>query len=173
MGLLQPTNTNLLVPNRFVLSFIRLPNMQFFCQTVNLPGINLTPVQRNTPFVDLNVPGEKLMYDPLTITFLVDEDLKAWKEIHDWMRGITFPIKFDEYKNLSKQSPYANKKTPQYSDATLTILDSNQRGNYRFKFADCFPSTLAPFTLSTLTGADTIMTADATFTFSYFDIEKI
>lgn len=173
MGLLQPSNTNLLVPNRFVLSFIRLPNMQFFCQTVNLPGINLSPIPRNTPFVDLQVPGEKLMYDPLSVTFLVDEDLRSWREIHDWMRGITFPTKFDEYKDLAKQSPYANQKTPQYSDAILVILDSNQRGNYRFIFKDAFPSSLAPFTLSTTLGPDSVMTADVTLTFSYFDIEKI
>lgn len=173
MGLLQPSNTNLLVPNRFVLSFVRLPNMQFFCQTVNLPGINISPIQRTTPFVDVPVPGEKLMYDPLTITFLVDEDLRAWREIHDWMRGMTFPTKFEEYKDLSKQSPYVSQKTPQYSDALLVILDSNQRGNYRFKFKDAFPTLLAPFTLSTTLGPDSIMTADATFSFAYFDIEKI
>lgn len=173
MGLLQPPNTSLLVPNRFVLSFIRLPNMQFFCQTVNLPGINITPIQRTTPFVDLQVAGEKLIYDPLFITFLVDEDLRAWREIHDWMRGITFPTTFDEYKDLSKQSPYANQRRPQYSDAVLVVLDSNQRGNYRFLFKDAFPSSLAPFTMSSTLGADSVMTVDATFTFSYFDIEKI
>ncbi len=173
MGLLQPDNTNVLVPNRYVLSFIRLPNVQFFCQTVNLPGINLSAVPRNTPFVDVSIPGDKLIYDPLTITFLVDEDLKAWREIHDWMRGMTFPTKFEEYRDLAKQSPYVSQKSPQYSDATLVILDSNQQGNYRFKFVDAFPTSLAAFTLSSTLGPETIMTADATFSFTYFDLEKI
>jgi len=173
MGQLQPSNTNFLVPNKFVLSFIRLPNMQFFCQTVNLPGMNLSAVPRTTPFVDYPVPGEKLVYDPLTITFLVDEDLASWREIHDWMRALGFPTKFEEYKNLRKISKSINPVTPQVSDATLIMLNSNNRGNYRFKFHDAFPMTLAPFTMTTVNGADTILTADATFSYSLFDIEKI
>lgn len=173
MGLLQPKNTNLLVPNRFLLSFIRLPNMQFFCQTVNIPGLSLSPAQRSTPFVDIPIPGDKLIYDALSVTFLVDEDLASWREIHDWMRGMTFPTKFEEYQDLSKLSQFAGKPTPQYSDATLVILDSNQRGNYRLTFKDTFPTMLAPFSLSTTLGPDSILTADATFSFAYFNVEKI
>jgi len=173
MGQLQPSNTNFLVPNKFILSFLRLPNMQFFCQTVSLPGMNLSAIPRNTPFVDYPVPGEKLVYDPLTITFLVDEDLASWREIHDWMRAIGFPTKFEEYKNLKNISKFASSVAPQFSDATLVVMNSNNVGNYRFKFHDAFPMTLAPFTLSTVTGAETIMTADATFSFSFFDLEKI
>lgn len=173
MGAQQPPNTSLLIPNKFVLSFARLPNVQFFCQTVNLPGINLGTYPRSTPFVDYSVPGEKLIYDPLTVTFLVDEDLATWREIHDWMRGLGFPTDFQEYRDLNKLSKVASTKTPQVSDAAVVILNSNTRGNYRFKFIDAFPSSLAPFTLSTLTGSETVLTADATFSFSYFDIEKI
>lgn len=173
MGLLQPTNTNLLWANKFVLSFARLPNMQFFCQTVNLPGINLGFVPRSTPFVDYPVPGEKITYDPLTITFLVDEDLAAWREIHDWMRGIGFPTNFDEYRNLKTMSKMSSNPAPQYSDASLVMMDSNNRGNYRFKFVDAFPTSLAPFTMSALIGPDSVLTADASFSFAYFDIEKI
>lgn len=173
MGMLQPSNTNLLVPNKFILSFARLPNMQFFCQTVNLPGINLGIVPRTTPFVDYPVPGEKLTYDPLTVTFMVDEELASWREIHDWMRGIGFPTKFEEYQNLKTISKMASNPRPQYSDATLVIMNSNNTGNYRFTFVDAFPSSLAPFTMSSLTGPDVVVTADASFSFAYFNIEKI
>ena len=174
MALQQPTNTNNLVSNRYVLSFLRLPNTQFFCQTVNLPGINLSQVPRATPFVDIQMPGEKLIYDPLSVTFLVDEDLTAWREIHDWMRGLGFPTGFDEYKNLNKQSKFiSNPRAAQYSDATLIILDSNQLGQWRFKIRDMFPTSLAPFTMSATLGPETILTADVTLAFTYFDIEKI
>lgn len=173
MGSQQPTNTNLLTANRFVLSFIRLPSVQFFCQTVNLPGLNLSTIPRNTPFVDITLPGEKLVYDPLSVTFLVDETFSAWREIHDWMRGMTFPTSFEEYKNLQRETKFVHTPHPQYSDAELTILDSNQRGIYRFKFKDMFPTSLAPFTLSTTLGPETILTADVSLSFTYFDIEKI
>ena len=69
----NPQNPNFLQPNKFQLNFSRVPNIQYFCQSVGIPGISLSEVPHNTPFVDLFVPGEKAIYDMLNITFLIDE----------------------------------------------------------------------------------------------------
>ena len=92
----NPSNPNLLQQNKFVLNFGRAPSIQFFCQSVSVPGISLSEVPQFTPFVDVYVPGEKAIYDLLNVTFIVDEELQAWKEIHDWIRGMTFPTDFKE-----------------------------------------------------------------------------
>jgi hypothetical protein len=59
----NPKNPNYLHPNKFQLNFARLPNIQYFCQTVTVPGISLSEIPQNTPFVDLYRPGEKAIYD--------------------------------------------------------------------------------------------------------------
>ena len=170
----NPSNPNFLHPNKFTLSFGRVSNMQYFCQGVSVPGISLSEVPQNTPFVDVYVPGEKAIYDLLNVTFYVDEELKAWLEIHDWIRAMTFPTEFEEYNRLGRLSKkISNENRPQYSDATLTLYSSSNNPLYRFSFKDCFPTTLSTFVMSGTDSPDNIMTADATFRFAYYDIEKL
>lgn len=172
----NPTNPNLLHPNKFQLNFSRCPNLQYFCQSVSVPGISLSEVPQTTPFVDLYVPGEKAIYDLLTVTFYVDEDLNSWKEIHDWIRAMTFPKEFEEYRNLGNLNAYTRQvkaQRPQYSDATVTLLSSSNNSNLQFKFYDVFPTTVSTFVMSSTDSPDTIITADATFRYSYYDINSI
>lgn len=173
-----PVNKDLLQSTKFRVTFDRLPGMTYFCQTANFPGVSLTEVPRQTPFVDLYVPGEKLIYDTFNITFLVDEDLRAWTEIHDWIRAITFPTDFKEYLDLKRldrgplfRSEYKGK--PQYSDGVITLFTNKNNPNFRVKFVDLFPTTLSTILLSSQDSAENIVTADASFRFSYYEYERI
>jgi hypothetical protein len=174
----NPKNPNYLHPNKFQLNFSRLPNMQYFCQTVVVPGISMGESLTPNPFVDLYKPGEKAIYDLLNVTFMVDEMLKSWLEIHDWIRAMTFPTDFKEYQNLGLLSKTAGIRQqmgipPQYSDATITILSSANNPTYRFKFYDVFPTSLSSFPMSSNDGPDSTITADATFRYAYFDVAKV
>lgn len=173
----NPSNPNPLHPNKFQLNFSRAPNIQYFCQTLTVPGISLSEAVQTTPFVDLYVPGEKAIYDLLSVTFIVDEELKGWIEIHDWIRAMTFPTNFDEYKdlpNLYKKATGVTKDVfPQYADATITLLSSSNTPYYKFKFKDCFPTSVSNFVISSTDSPENIITADATFRYSYYDIEKL
>ena len=172
----NPSNPNFLQPNKFQLNFARSPNVQYFCQSLSVPGISMSEVPQVTPFVDIYVPGEKAIYDLLNITFLVDEELKSWVEIHDWIRAMTFPKEFAEYgklDRLNKYTTHVQTKTPQYSDATVTLLSSSNTPYYKFKFYGVFPTTLSTFIMSATDSPDTVVTADATFRYMYYDIEKL
>ena len=172
----NPTNPNPLIGNKFSLNFSRLPNMQFFCQQVAVPGISLSEAIITNPFVDFYAPGEKAIYDLLNVTFIIDEELKGWREIHDWIRAMTFPEKFEEYRDLPKLNKYASaaeQKFPQFSDASLTILSSSNVPKYKFKFYNVFPTTISTFIMNTQDTPDNILTADATFRYTYYDIESI
>jgi hypothetical protein len=143
-----------------------------------VPGISLSEVPQNTPFVDVYLPGEKAIYDLLNVTFYIDEELKGWIEIHDWIRAMTFPKEFTSIKilgNLSRQASaaLASTRKPQYSDASITILSSSNTPYFRFKFYDCFPTSLSTFIMGANDSPDTAMSADATFRYSYYDIEKL
>lgn len=172
----NPTNPNLLHGNKYVLSFGRLPNLQYFCQTVTVPGVSLSEIPKPTPFVDLYVPGEKAIYDLLNVTFMVDEEIRAWKEVHDWIRGMTFPTNYNEYKSLNSLNEYVSLgKTvgPQYSDATLLLLSSANNPLYKFTFFEVFPTSISSFAMSTTDTPESVITADATFRYSYYNVDKL
>jgi hypothetical protein len=170
----NPINPNFLQPNKFQLNFSRLPSVQYFCQSVTLPGISMSEVPQTTPFIDVFIPGEKAIYDLLNVTFMVDENLTTWKEVHDWIRAMTFPVNFDEYKNLKNLSDIIrNNPKPQYSEAFITVLSSSNNPICKFVFYDVFPTTLSTVILSTTDTPDNIPTADATFRYSYYDIKYI
>lgn len=167
-----PSNPNLLHVNKFQLNFSRLPNMVFFCQSVSIPGISMSEIPQATPFTELYLPGEKPIYDLLNVTFMVDEELKSWIEVHDWIRAMTFPTSFDEYKNLPNLNPSALSK-PQYSNATITALTAANNPIVKFHYFDVFPTTLSTIIMNAADSPDNIITADATFRYSYFNIEQV
>jgi hypothetical protein len=171
----NPTNPNPLHPNKFLLNFSRLPNIQYFCQSVSIPGLSLSEALITNPFVDLYSPGEKAIYDLLNVTFIIDEEMKSWIEVHDWIRAMTFPEKFEEYRQLPSLSRGGQSRPefPQFSDASITIFSSSMKPYYRIKYFDTFPTSLSTFILNAQDGPDSILTADATFRYSYFDIEKL
>ena len=176
----NPKNTSLLQSTKFRLTFDRLPSMTYFCQQANFPGVSMSEVPRPTPFVDLYVPGEKLVYDQFNITFLVDEDMYAWTQVHDWIRSMTFPTEFEEYTKLKvsnsqsyNRSLMNDKDKGQYSSATLTLYTNQNNPNFRIKFVDLFPTSLSTIMFNTQDSAETIVTADASFRYSYYNYERI
>ena len=89
---------------------------------------------------------------------------------------MTFPKEFAEYGKLDRLNKYTTHmqtKTPQYSDATVTLLSSSNTPYYKFKFYGVFPTTLSTFIMSATDSPDTVVTADATFRYMYYDIEKL
>jgi len=172
----NPTNPNPLQPNKFILTFARTPNVQYFCQSVSVPGISTSEVLTPNPFLDLYVPGEKAIYDLLNVTFIVDEELQSWLEIHDWIRAMTFPKEFEEYQKLGQLNRYSSAgfaNRPQYSDANVVLLSSNNTPYYSFNFHDAFPVSISTFVMNAQDDPDTIITADATFRYTYFDVQKL
>jgi hypothetical protein len=72
---MNPTNPNSLQPNKFTLNLARTPNLQYFTQTISLPGLSTSEIPVQNPFVELYAPGEKAIYDVLNVTFIVDAEI--------------------------------------------------------------------------------------------------
>lgn len=169
----QPQNTNFLQTTKFILTFPRISNTQYFCQQVNMPGVSLTELPQQTPFIELYKPGNKMQYELFNVTFIVDEELRAWMELHDWIKGLTFPNNFDQYQNLRNLSPVAQSSpAPQYADGQLTILSSLNNPKLTLQFVDMFPTTLSSIIFSSTDENTTTITADCSFRFSYFNVTR-
>ena len=82
----QPKNMNFLTDVQFRFDISKLPNVTFFIQQVTIPGITL---QTQTVGVPMRQGFGRhtgvVEFSPMTIMFLVDEYLKNWQEIFDWV----------------------------------------------------------------------------------------
>jgi hypothetical protein len=159
----NPQNSNLLQPTKFLLTFNRLPNTTYFCQAAGIPSITLDEVDRPSPFLDMYSPGTKLRYDPLDITFLVDEELQSWRNLYDWFLSIADPDGFE--KRDHSGGLQTNKHL---SDAILTVLNNLNNPILRIQFRNCFPLTMSSIDFNSTLDAESILTCDATFRYESY-----
>lgn len=161
----QPTNINYLSPVGFRFNIEYLPNTNWFMTSVNLPGISLGEINQPTPFMQAQVPGNDLTWEPLNITFQVDEDLQNWREIYNWMTGLGFPNEYGEYES--------QKADQLYSDASLSILNSNMNVNYIIKFVDLFPTNLSEIAFDSGSGDIETIKSSVSFRYLTYSYEKV
>ena len=168
--------TSLMIGNRFAFACTRTPTVQHFCTKASIPGISSpSPVIEN-PFVPLPSPGDKITYDSLSIDFLIDEEMRAWSEIHDWMRALYFPTTYEEYKKLPEipnKKFITREKFPQFSDIYVTVLSATNQAILRYTFVDAFPYFLSPIDLDTKLTPENTVTCNALFRYSYYNVHRI
>lgn len=159
-----PENTNILQTTKFILTFPELPNLIYFCQTALWPSVSTSPAVVPTPFVETYRHGDKLVFDPLQLTFIVDEDMRNWEDIYIWLATLTFPEKFRMFPNRFPKK---------YYDAILTVNDNSNNAKVRGKFHNCHPITLGSIQFDTTTNADLTPICDLTFQYDVLSFERL
>lgn len=153
-------NLNKLYSANFKFEITRAPVFSEFAQSVTIPSITLGEASQGTPLIDLPVPGDKLIYGELTVDFIVDEEIRGWMEIHNWMRSAGYPESTDEYEKHV------------YADANLVLLSNVGNPIIKVTFFDCYPTSVGDISLNTQTSSDTVISS-ASFRFRSYDIEPI
>lgn len=174
----HPDNENYLSPVGFRFVIQNLPNVQWFVQSAVLPGVSLAELSTPSPLLNTFVPGDNLEYQPLELTFIVDENMKNWAELYNWLKGLSAPEKYDQYKTLKNSGTGDNNavqgdRTSIYSDATLIILNSNMNANHQVTFKELFPTSLSSLEFNTVAGDIEFITATASFRYTNYVYEKI
>ena len=189
----QPTKLDYASPTQFKFSLIKLPKVEYFCTAANIPGITLGTSNLATPFKDVPMPGDKLDYDTLNISFLVDENLENYREIHGWMTGLGFPKDYSQFRALqsagtdryptttnetySSEIGVTSKNTPDdgglYSDATLFVLTSKNNSNIEIRFRDVYPISLSGLDYNQQATDVDYLTASVTFQYKIYEFANI
>jgi hypothetical protein len=160
----QPANVNAMQTTNFKLTFARMPNITFWCTSVNIPSITIGEVQVPTRSMPIHVPGSSVQLDQLRLTFMVDEDFANWREIYQWMRSI---VPFEDFTEiLNNQQDY-------YSEATIHCLSNAKNPNMRFIFKNVFPIAMDGFDLNSTLNEPEPVTISATLVYDSFDIETV
>ena len=104
----QPTKLDYASPTQFKFGIVQLPKVEFFTTSATLPGINMGSAVFPTPYKDIPVMGDKLTYDNLSVSFLVDEHLENYISLHEWMTAIGFPenrSQFSTFRSSTSNTP--------------------------------------------------------------------
>ena len=183
----QPTNLDFASPSQFRFTLLKVPNVEYFVTDVNLPGVSFSgDATINTRFTSVHFMGDRMEFEDLEVTFLVNEALENYREIHDWMVGIGFPKDNQQYIDAigseQNMNPIASKvdnakatgkPSVLMSDATLTILTNKNNPNLRVNFKNCFPTSLSGLSYTTQ-GTDTEqLTASVTFKYDIYEFQVL
>jgi hypothetical protein len=165
----QPLNKNFLSPIGFIFNINRLTHVNYFCVAASIPGITLGALEFDTPFVKIPMPGDKLTYEPLNVRFKIDEDLKNYSEIFNWMVGLGYPESFEQrYPQFRTPST-----TNEYSDASLIVLATNNKPVLEIKFKDVFPIALSSLEFNTEQTTVEYLGAETTFAYKSYSLTPI
>lgn len=177
-----PVVHNFLKPNGFRFVIKDLPNVAYTCQSANLPALQLGFAVQPTPFIDRPVIGDKVTYGDFTIRFLIAEDMRNYLEIYEWLIALGFPNDYTQFKAFAGERlnrfPFyknarGNTEALAYSDATLTILDSNNNAKTNIIFKDLFPVSVEALDFEVTSSTVDYFVAIASFKYIQFTIEAL
>jgi len=181
-------------PIQFKFTCAKLPTVEFFCQTANVPRVTIGTADVETPLKNIPMPGDKLTYGELNVSFLVDENLNNYKELHDWLTGLGFPQSHSQFSSLlatghdrfpsskvgtaSVSSDVGRTTAPldegaSYSDATLTVLNSKNIAKTEIRFHNVYPTQLGGLSYDIKASDVDYLQVNATFAYMFYEIVQI
>ena len=174
----QIANRNYMSPLGFKLILTKTPKVDFLCQSANIPQISMGTAIQASYLKDIPVPGDKVLYDDLTVRFLVDEKMENYLAIYKWITGLGYPESLGQFKQLKTNDIRTNASAsddgdPRYfefSDATLQILNSNYKPSVLVNFKDAFPTSLSTLEFDVADRDYSYFTANVTFKYTIFNI---
>ena len=185
----QPTVFDYSQQSQFKVFLPLFPTTEWFVVRANVPGFSLGQAVQTTPMIDMPIIGDKLTYDDFYVTFLVDEQLKNYTEMHDWLINCAAPQMRSQFQG--KERPAGIPKRPQteimdlilgnvpesdrdlYSNLDLFIMSSKNNPVVKIQMVEAFPISLTNIEYSHQESDVTYAECTATFAFSYFTISAI
>lgn len=157
----QPTNRNFLNPIGYLLKLEKFEGVDFFCQSANIPDVNMPTTEVASPFRNLPIiPGGGVSFGDFSVRFIVDEDLKNYFSLHKWMR--------DNGNADKMQRDTANSDI--FTRGQLHIVTSQYNPAFVVEFKQLFPVSLTGMQFDATINDVEYITAEVTFKHQEFYI---
>lgn len=164
------TNQNLLSNVTFNMSIQKFPQINFYVQSVTLPGVTISEIM--IPTGPVRIPYKEIsgsaQFEPLSVTFLVDEDMHNYFEIWDWIQ-IVAGMDNDKYIELMRNDPL---KAGVKTNINLSILTSHRNNNINFEFIDAFPTGVEALTFDFRSPSVDYQPMTVAFNYSHFTYKR-
>jgi hypothetical protein len=157
---------NMLKSNSYTFSIARIPETMFRVVAVNLPDTSVPAPMVASAASSQWFPGSASEFSQLSLTFIVDEDLKNYEEIFRWLTQQRYDIGAGFSAANTKEASLT-------SDGTLITLTNASNPNRVIRFKDLFPTSLSGLDFDTRNSDPIPVECTATFYFSQFTIDSI
>ena len=135
--------------------------------------------------------GDTLTYDNLSISFIVDENLENYIELHEWLTAIGFPKdreQFTTFRTSTADSPVITQGVSDdrglttgssqlstsargmFGDAILTILTNKNNPVVEVRFQDLFPVALGALDFTQVATDVEYISVTADFSYKIYEI---
>jgi len=117
-----------------------------------MPSVTVNETVVNRPQTDVYVPGDKIVYEPMSITMLVAENMENYVEVFEWLQ----------------RSVNTNNSADKYDDITVYILSSKNNASGAVTFRNAFPTSLGSIAFNVQDADISYAQVDVTFRYDYF-----
>ena len=149
------TNFSSLSPNKFKVVIALFPQLSFFSQKVMLPSIRMGQNAMGTnQYIKWSTPGDTITYDDLVVSFMVDEDMIAYRILKKWQEEMT-------REEMPKK---------RFSDLSIMVLTNNSTSNLEYRFLNTYPVEIGGLLLDTAQDENVPFSVDVVFKHSNFEI---
>ena len=189
----QPTTYDYSQLNQFKLFLPIFPLTEWFVTRCNIPGVSMGQGVQATSIIDVPIIGDKLTYDDFYATFIVDEQLKNYTEMHDWLINMGFPSDHSEFNAKARPDQFKRPRSERagrntegvpvlgfdnsdrdlYSNIDLFILSSKNNPVVKIQMLEAFPTSLTNIEYSQAETDTSYAECTVTFAYSYFTIESV
>jgi hypothetical protein len=156
-----------LAPTGFKITISRenYPNLQFFAQQVQHPSMSVNHAEvAYKRIASVPVAGDVIEHGSLSLDVLMDENMRVYEEIYDWLHRI---VETKHKPNTGRL--YATDDTlATYCDIRVSVLTSHNNANRELKYVNAIPTTLGDIAF-TSTSEGEYITFPVTFRFDYFE----
>jgi hypothetical protein len=168
-----PDNLNYLSNISFRLTMQDAPNITWFCQAVNVPGVSIDAIDVQTPYLNIPQAGAKVTFEELSVRFIVDEHMKNWTEIYDRIIALGMAKGGEEYRLLKAGGASMTPQGGIVSTIVLTILTSSMNPQMEFHFYEAFPITISALEFDSASTDLEYFTATAGFRYTNYEIKNL
>ena len=186
----QPTKLDYASPTQFRFGINQLPKVEFFTVAATVPSITMGDAIFPTPFKDIPVMGDKITYENLSISFIVDEYLENYISLHEWMTAIGFPksrTQFKDFRANTSNVAQTTQGTSQdigdvqpatpanalFSDAYLMILSNKNNPIVEITFHNMYPVSLGALEYNHGAPDVEYLTVTADFSYQIYEIKTL
>jgi hypothetical protein len=162
----NPSSTNLQTPLGFRFFLKRSPTTNYFVQRCNVPGISLPQAPQATVNLIIPQPGDHIQFEPLVVTFQVDEGMDNYFDLQHWLRAVSG---FDprDYARLSQHPDWTGHGL--LSEITVIILNAQKNAIRKIEYHNCWPTQVSTLNFDTRTENIEYVPATAVFYYMSYD----
>lgn len=161
----QPSNQNYIYPTYFKFVLSALPKLEYFITKVNLPSFGYdSALEQNNRFTTIRHPANKVRFEDVELSFLVDEDMTNWLEISDWIRRSSV---VDDHLDILDNTK------DHFCEGSLIITNSAMQPNIEVSFRNMFPISISGFEFDSTITELTPWTSTVRFAYDFYEIKKL